>query len=77
MSITRRASSMASGVLTTTVALLLAGSGAAQAAGGTIYDSIPAPLPPNVASLGFEATSTSEFGDRIAFAPPAPVTFSL
>jgi hypothetical protein len=31
----------------------------------TVYDAIPATLPPNVASLGFQATSTSQFGDRI------------
>ena len=30
-----------------------------------IYDAISNPLPPNVASLGFEATSTSQFGDYI------------
>jgi hypothetical protein len=41
-------------------------SGAASAA--VIYDSIPAPLPPNVVSLGYQATATSEFGDRIGFA---------
>jgi parallel beta-helix repeat protein len=33
-----------------------------------MYDAIPAPLPPNVPSLGYEATSTTEFGDAIAFA---------
>ncbi len=33
--------------------------------GPVIYNSIPATLAPNVASLGFEATSTSEFGDYI------------
>ena len=32
-----------------------------------IYDSIPAPLPPNVPSLGYQATQTSEFGDLIQF----------
>jgi hypothetical protein len=32
-----------------------------------IYDNIPNPLPGNLASLGYEATSTSEFGDRIKF----------
>jgi hypothetical protein len=31
----------------------------------TVYDATPASLPPNVASTGFEATSTSEFGDYI------------
>ena len=30
--------------------------------GQTIYNSIPAPLPGNVISLGYEATSTAEFG---------------
>jgi len=34
----------------------------------TIYDSIPAPLPPNVPSLGYQAQQTSEFGDLIQFA---------
>jgi hypothetical protein len=33
-----------------------------------IFDSIQQPLPPNVVSLGYEATSTDEFGDHIAFA---------
>lgn len=31
----------------------------------TVYDATPATLPPNVASLGYEATSTAEFGDYI------------
>ena len=40
-----------------------------QAAGPTtVYDALPDPLPPNVASLGFQATSTSEFGDYIQLA---------
>ena len=30
-----------------------------------VYDATPSPLPPNVASLGFEATSTTEFGDQV------------
>ena len=30
-----------------------------------VYNAVPSPLPPNVASLGFEATSTSEFGDYV------------
>ena len=34
-----------------------------------IYSSIPATLPGNVPSLGYEATSTSEFGDLVEFAP--------
>ncbi|HWX41847.1 MAG TPA: VCBS repeat-containing protein [Blastocatellia bacterium] len=36
-----------------------------------IYDSIPAPLPGNVPSLGYQATQTSEFGDLIQFAGTA------
>jgi hypothetical protein len=36
--------------------------------GGVIYSSIPGPLPPNVPSLGYQATQTSEFGDLIQFA---------
>ncbi len=40
---------------------------AAIAGGGTatVYDAVPSVLAPNVASLGFEATSTSEFGDYV------------
>jgi hypothetical protein len=37
----------------------------AGAATTTVYDATPNPLPPNVASLGFQATSTSEFGDLV------------
>jgi len=36
--------------------------------GVVIYSAIPNPLPPNVPSLGYEATSTSEFGELIQFA---------
>src|SRR5882724_5129030 len=32
------------------------------------YDSTPNPLPPNVPSLGYQATQTAEFGDLIQFA---------
>jgi hypothetical protein len=39
----------------------------ASASASTIYDAVPSPLPPNVASLGYEATSTSEFGDNVVF----------
>ena len=34
-----------------------------------VYDSIPTPLPPNVASAGFEATSTAELGNAVTLAP--------
>ena len=34
----------------------------------TIYDAFPAGAPGNVSSIGFEATSTSEFGDHIQVA---------
>lgn len=37
------------------------------ATAGTIYDSIPGPVPPNVVSLVYEATQTSEFGNMVAF----------
>lgn len=38
-----------------------------SAQGITVYNNIPSPLPGNLVSLGYEATSTSEFGDRIKF----------
>lgn len=34
----------------------------------TVYDATPSPLPPNVVSLGYEATSTSQFGDYVHLA---------
>jgi len=46
-----------------------AGAPPARAADLTVYDAIPAPLPSNVASLGFSATRTSEFGDLVQLAP--------
>lgn len=36
-----------------------------SAAVGAVYDATPAQLPPNVPSLGFEATATSELGDHV------------
>jgi hypothetical protein len=48
--------------------LLAAGACAAQA--DVIYDSL-GPVTPNLPSLGYEATSTSEAGDRITFAAGA------
>lgn len=32
-----------------------------------IYDATPSPLPGNIASLGFQATQTAEFGDEVVF----------
>jgi hypothetical protein len=47
---------------------MFAASGTALAASTTpIYNSIPSSLPGNLPSLGFEATSTSEFGNQIVF----------
>ena len=43
-------------------------SSAAALTSSTIYDATPSPLPPNVASLGYQATQTAEFGDEIVFA---------
>jgi hypothetical protein len=34
----------------------------------TVYDNIPSPTPSNVPSVGFEATSTSEFGGQLKLA---------
>ncbi len=50
---------------------LFGGVNAAQAAPPSptnVYDATPSPLPPNIASLGFLATSTSEFGDYVHLA---------
>jgi hypothetical protein len=53
-------------VLATAVAVTLslaASSGAVSSS--VVYNATPSPLPPNVASLGFQATQTSEFGDYV------------
>jgi hypothetical protein len=50
-----------------TIALCAAAAFAVPAQGVAIYDSIPAPLPPNVPSVGYQATQTAEFGDLIQF----------
>lgn len=52
-------------VVAIVLALGITGSAFAQS---VAYDSLPNPIPPNIASLGYAATSTSEFGDRIEFA---------
>ncbi len=55
--------------IVTRLALTLLAACFPLAAGATtLYDSIPGPLPPNVVSLGYQATQTSEFGDLIEFA---------
>jgi hypothetical protein len=41
--------------------------------GTTIYNSIPSPLPGNLASQPFQAQQTSEFGDKVTFAGSARV----
>lgn len=50
-----------------TASLALAASAGAVTS-SAVYDATPSPLPPNVASLGFQATSTSEFGDYVHLA---------
>ena len=41
---------------------------AATPSATTVYDATTSPLPPNIASVGFQATSTSEFGDYVHLA---------
>jgi hypothetical protein len=48
-------------------AMLCAASFNASAQGAAIYQSAPVPLPPNVPSLGYQATQTAEFGNLIEF----------
>ena len=55
----------AAAILSLALASILTAS--AQATGTTAYDSVPAPLPPNFPSLGYQATQTTELGDHIAF----------
>ena len=43
----------------------------AAANADVVYSNLPDVLPPNLPSLGYQATSTTEFGDHIAFAPGA------
>lgn len=52
--------------------LLTVGSSVADT---VVYDGLPSPPPGNVPSLGYEATSTSEFGDKVTLAP-GPRTLS-
>jgi len=55
-------------VLGTTSLLLAFGVTGAGAVTETEYNNIPSPQPGNVSSLGYEATSTSEFGGEIQLA---------
>jgi hypothetical protein len=41
----------------------------ASAVKTVIYNDIPSPLPGNLASVGFQATQTSEFGGQVEFGP--------
>jgi hypothetical protein len=49
-------------VLSLTIALLLVTVGANA---DVLYSTMPSPVPPNVPSLGYEATSTAEFGQGV------------
>jgi hypothetical protein len=67
-----RALALVLAVLVAATALLLAqvaNAPAARAADAVVYDAIPSPLPGNVASLGYAATRTSEFGDLVTLDP--------
>lgn len=56
-------------ILLLTALLVLFGATSVLAqAGTTVYDHNPTPLPPNVPSLGFQATQTAEFGDNVLLA---------
>jgi hypothetical protein len=44
---------------------------AATAGAATIYNNMPSPKPGNVPSIGFEATSSAEFGGQVQFAGTA------
>lgn len=48
------------------MALILAGIGTAiPAMADVVYSTMPSPLPPNVPSLGYQATQTAEFGQGV------------
>ena len=49
------------------VSALIALASASAASAAIVYDNGPTPLPGNVVSQGFEATSTSELGGQVAF----------
>jgi hypothetical protein len=49
----------------TGVAVVGISSLASAASQSVVYNNIPSPMPSNVASIGYEATSTSEFGSQV------------
>ncbi len=59
----RVAKSAVSMLIAVAILALAAGSASAE----TVYSNVPTPLPGNVPSVGFEATSTSELGGMVAF----------
>jgi hypothetical protein len=63
-----RAAAFAAALLAATAASTIA---AATAGAAVIYDNVPSPLPGNLPSEAFEATSTSEFGGAVTFAGTA------
>ena len=66
---TRSLSRIALLILALSAALTFAVAGAnAAPVPSVVYNAIPSPLPPNMASLGFQATQTSEFGDYVHLA---------
>lgn len=62
-----RALSVAVASLGLVVALAPGAAGAWQSPSNVIYNNIPNQVPGNVPSIGFEATSTSEFGGQMQF----------
>ena len=55
----------------TAIAPSLASMSVGASAGAAVYNNIPNPIPPNVVSLGYQATQTAEFGDYVALAGTA------
>ena len=55
-------------LILTLVLVVFSASSALAQVGTPVYNHIPTPLPPNVPSLGFQATQTAEFGDHVFFA---------
>src|SRR6185312_4889528 len=53
------------------LAFALAALPLAAARADVVYSAVPAPLPTNLPSVGFEATSTSQFGDAVTLAGSA------